>query len=194
MKKIFILSISFIHLCLLCNAQSTHLLRDKKYVQYWESLTNCSEQEILQPDYQGIILNGELLIRTDILLVSTIESITGIKVDTFSFNYIPDIHTIQKIEELLKNENNYVDSLPATLLMKNNYYRQYLGIEFDDNKYVLVSFQMDYIHSKSKRIQKKNFELFKLIYSRLYLFSHPPSWDHFWLLYNTETQQMEFFY
>lgn len=181
-------------------AQQTHLLKDKKYVQYWESMQDCSIREIVTPGYQGIILDGCLLKQTDKALTSVFESILGKDfTSTITINCTIENADILAFENLLSNivnSNNNVFAIE--LLSRGNFYRQYLKLSGNKTDYLFVSFQRNEFINRNKRIQKNNFKLFKLIYSRTFLFKHiDPNTtknDYFWALYNINKNTIDSFY
>lgn len=199
MKKI-LLSYCFVlmlaHIC----AQPVHLLKDKNYVQHWESMKDCSIREIVTSDYRGVILDGCLLNQIDKALASTIEAIIGQELaESMTINCSIDINEVDTLEHLLRCIRSSDDKeFAITLLNSGSFYRQYMGLSCNENRYLFVSFQRDESIAKNKRIQDDNYALFKLIYSRVFLFKHIDSpaakHDYFWLLYDTNANTIVSFY
>lgn len=90
------------------------------------------------------------------------------------------------------------DVFAVELLSRGNFYRQYLKLSGNKTDYLFVSFQRNEFINRNKRIQNNNFKLFKLIYSRIFLFKHIDSNttknDYFWALYNINKNTIESFY
>lgn len=181
-------------------AQPVHLLKDKRFVQYWKSMKDCSTQEIIENNLKGIMLDGSLLHQTDKALISTIESITGLdSIETMSVDCSIDYDEVADLESLLFSlRQTSSDEFAIVLLNSGAFYRQYMGISLSGTKYLLVSFKRDESISQNKRIRKKNYELFRLIYSRIFLFKNidptASKFDYFWLLYSPKNNEIISYY
>lgn len=181
-------------------AQPVHLLKDKRFVQHWKSMKDCSTQEVIENNHKGIMLDGSLLHQTDKALISTIESIIGLdSIVTMSVDCSIDYEEVADLESLLSGlQQTSSDEFAIVLLNSGAFYRQYMGLSLSGTKYLLVSFKRDESISQNKRIRKKNYELFRLIYSRIFLFkSIDPTaskFDCFWLLYSPKNNQIISYY
>lgn len=181
-------------------AQPIHLMNDKRYAQHWKSMNDCSLQEINSIHFKGISLDGCLLSQTDKALFSTIESILGSDTtNNLTVECSVDIDEVYALERLLYEvQKSNSNDFPTILLKSGSFFRQYLGVTIFGEKYLFVSFQRDESFKRNKRIRNKNFDLFKLVYSRLFLFKHIDSpasqFDYFWLLYDPKTNTIVSFY
>ena len=172
-----------------CFSHEKVLLREKN-TQYWKSLPDCCVYELKNNKYDGIILNGCLLSQTDKWLVPTIESILNRKIDSLrAFEYILDDTCVFSFENQC-SDSSYISESPLYIVLQNNrYYRQYLGIILDSNKYMFVSFQRSSPYCKNNNRQSEYcYQVFRLIYSRIFLTFgldyNPKDNERFWMLYN----------
>lgn len=179
-----------------CSSHNKVLLRDKKYTQYWKSLPDCCVCEIKNNKYDGIILNGRLLSQTDKWLVPTIESMLNWKIDSLeAFEYLLDDTCVFSFENQC-SDSSYISESPLYIVLQNNrYYRQYLGIILDGNKYMFVSFQRSSPYCENNDRQRKYcYQVFRLIYSRIFLTAgidyNPKDNERFWMLYNIDNKDI----
>ena len=181
-------------------AQPVHLLKDKRFVQHWKSMKDCSTRDIIENNHKGIILDGCLLQQTDKALISTIESIIGFdSIGTMSVDCTINYDEVADLEYLLFSlQQTSSDEFAIVLLNSGAFYRQYLGLSLSETKYLFVSFKRDESIFHNKRIRKKNYELFKLIYSRIFLFKNidpaASKFDCFWLLYSPQKNEIISYY
>lgn len=179
-----------------CSSHEKLLLREKRFMQYWKALPDCCVSEIKSNKYDGMILNGRLLSQTDKWLVPTIESLLNRKIDSLqAFEYIADDSTVLSFEKQCL-DSLYKSNSPYFIALKGNlYYRQYLGLILDGNKYLFVSFQKSNPHCGHNNHQRKLcYQVFRLIYSRSFLIPgidfHPKDKVRFWMLYNVANKQI----
>lgn len=176
-----------------CSSYEKVLLRDKKITQYWKSLPDCCVYEIKNNKYDGIILNGQLLSQTDKWLVPSIESILNRKID--SLEALLDDTCVFFFENQCL-DSSYISESPLYIVLQNNrYYRQYLGIILDGNKYMFVSFQRSSPYCKNNNRQSEYcYQVFRLIYSRIFLTVgidyNPKDNERFWMLYNIDNKDI----
>lgn len=172
---------------MVCCSQPIYLLKDKKYVNHWEQYANCCIHIIDTGCYRGVILDGKQLALNDSLFMPNIHKIMQMD-NSVDFNYHP---TIAEISRTL-SDKDFMFFISRNLQI-NRYLCQYIGLTSNDRKMLLVTFQRDDSMNKSKRIQRKAFELFKLIYSRIFFvkpFDSRGDNDGFALLYDVEDNQI----
>lgn len=179
-----------------CNSPEKLLLRNKRFTQYWKSLPDCCVHEIKNNKYDGMILDGRLLFQTDQWLVPTIESILNRKIDSMqAFNFILDDSVVLSFEKQCLDSMCMSDCQIFTVLYNNLYYRQYLGLIMDGNKYMFVSFDRSNMYCENNKQQRRYcYDTFRLIYSRCFLAPgldfNPKGNMRFWMLYDTETKKI----
>lgn len=192
----FLLIVTFIFLYAFNFAQSAYLLKDKRYVQYWKSLNDCALIEIDKDGYKGIMLDACLLYKNDKRLIYEIESIIGYDSNrTISVACSVEINNIEKFEQSLLNaQKSGKEEFAFVLLSSGNFYRQYIGLILSNKKYLLISFYRDESCFQRNILRKRNYKLFKLIFSRIFLFKHIDSngakYDYFWILYDSENNSI----
>ena len=174
MNKYFLFLLLFTPF-ILCKSQSIYLLKDKKYVKHWLSYDDCCVQEINSDFYKGLILDGCKLANNDATFMLRINGIIHLDTDScMHYTFLPTMAEVNNFNKVIFNHHLELSLLTLTnaTLMEKQYLCQYVGIVCNNRRFLLVSFQKDETSGKSKRIQRKNYELFKLIYSRV-LYNKP---------------------
>ena len=150
-----------------CSSQPIHLLKEKKYVRHWENYyENCCIHVIDTGLFPGVILDGRQLAHNDSFFLPIVNKLLPMDdIDSIQFDFCPASADI-------KNYMARIQTLSEVSLFPNSqtigYFYQYVGLVSNNRKILLVNSQEDDSIEKDKRIQRKAFELFKLLYSRIF--------------------------
>ncbi len=191
MKRIYFLVLIFA--VVKCNSQPVHLLKDKKYLRHWESYANCCVAEIDTGVFKGVFLDGNQLSKNDVNFANIIGVFFQIESSRDSLHYLCPIKSeldffYTKLCLILKSDS-VVKKHPC--LQDPNFFCQYIELLYNNRTMLLISFQRNGSQNKKKN-KSKQFELFKLIYSRISFFSPLDSryfsCDGFWILYDVDKE------
>lgn len=194
MKRIFVLF--FLLVIIKCNSQSVHLLKDEKYIRHWETYENCCVFEIDTGVFRGVFLDSKQLRNNDNFFTDIVDAF--FQTDSSSnvlYDFCPTKSEIdsgfKKICFTLKNDS-VIKEYPC--LQNPDFFCQYVGLLYNNKKMLIISFQRNDIKHKNKKTNQKRFELFKMIYSRIFFFksidSQIISCDSFWMLYDMDNDRI----
>ncbi len=181
---------------------------DTVFVNHWNRKPSSCMYFFKNEKFVGFLLKWKILKETDIFLSNLFKYLPDFPIDTSASQIEIDTTTVLLFETQLRdtiNKNKYL-LLPNPSYLDLSYYiRQYVGLCFNNNKYLLVSFQIDEENVQIKEdkyfldsLNTRSYDLYKLIYTKI--FKHPTiqHWsrinDLFYILYNIDTQKMEFYF
>lgn len=182
--------------------------KDSNYIKHWKRKENSCIHFFQNDKFVGYLLDGKILIKSDFFILSRIQNATNFLIDSNSFNINIDTPIVIRFEDMIID---YFNENPDLLLPNPKYLdfsfyiRQYVGFNYQNTKYLFAGFQLDkenvkFIDGKYflDSFEKRNYDLYNLIYTKI--FFHPSNlrWskinDFFYVLYNIETEELEFYF
>lgn len=197
MKRLLFLLVALGFLACSCSTSEQRLLKDKRYMRFLESRSNCCLKVIDESNCQGLVVDASCLSKADKQLDAFIRKLTATDSnDVLSYNNFVSDTLINKFEKVL------IDSVASSSnhffkdICKNSYYRQYVGFKLKGKNYLLVGFEQKKPF-KRKRDRKNDFKIFELTYSRFLLIDNidafPTDVSRFWILYDVENRIFQTF-
>ena len=192
MKRLLFLLVALGFLACSCSTSEQRLLKDKRYMRFLESRSNCCLKVIDESNCQGLVVDASCLSKADKQLDAFIRKLTAADSnDVLSYNYIVNDTIVNKFEEMLVDSVSLSSNHFYKDISKNSYYRQYVGFKSQEKNYMLIGFEQKEPF-KRKRDKKNDFKIFELTYSRFLLIDNidifPTEVSRFWILYDVENR------
>ena len=182
---------------------------DTRYIEHWQHQPDASIYFFEYDDFAGLLLDGNVLIETDVFLLRAIKRITGMEIDTATiFDFTIDTTTVFQFERRLRDTLSRNDTLllPSSQFFNEVlYFRQYLPLQDKNSQYLLVSLQLDRGNLllkdgiwNRKNLEERSYKQYLLVNTRLFetggLDILIRSDDLFYVLYDVNADGMKFFY
>lgn len=192
MKRLLFLLVALGFLACSCSTSEQRLLKDKRYMRFLESCSNCCLKVIDEYNCQGLVVDASCLSKADKQLDAFIRKLTAADSnDVLSYNYIVNDTIVNKFEEVLIDSVSLSSNHFYKDICKNSYYRQYVGFKSQEKNYMLIGFEQK-VPYKRIRDRKNDFKIFELTYSRFLLIDNidafPTEVSRFWILYDVENR------
>ena len=190
MKRLLFLLVALGFLACSCSTSEQRLLKDKRYMRFLESRSNCCLKVIDESNCKGLVVDASCLSKADKQLDAFIRKLTAADSnDVLSYNYIVNDTIVNKFEEVLIDSVSLSSNHFYKDISKNSYYRQYVGFKSQEKNYMLIGFEQK-VPYKRIRDRKNDFKIFELTYSRFLLIDNvdalPTDVSRFWILYDVE--------
>lgn len=195
MKRLLFLLVALGFLACSCSTSEQRLLKDKRYMRFLESRSNCCLKVIDESNCKGLVVDASCLSKADKQLDAFIRKLTAADSnDVLSYNYIVNDTIVNKFEEVLIDSVSLSSNHFYKDICKNSYYRQYVGFKSQEKNYMLIGFEQK-VPYKRIRDRKNDFKIFELTYSRFLLIDNidafPTDVSRFWILYDVENRTFQ---